>query len=160
MRWTLMVLVTVGALLAIAPAAHAATFTVTTFGDPVGAGCGVSGECESLRAAVAAAAQSPGPDTIVVPAFDIPARQVPADVLDALRDAHARGARLVSICGGAFALAAAGVLDGRRATTHWRLASTLASMYPAVDVDPDVLYGRVLTQCTELLHTLDDASAR
>ncbi|WP_426593468.1 DJ-1/PfpI family protein [Cellulomonas sp. McL0617] len=87
-------------------------------------------------------------DTIVVPAFDIPAREIPAAVLDALRSAHTRGARLVSICGGAFALAAAGVLDGRRATTHWRLASTMAALYPRVDVDPDVLYvdaGSVIT---------------
>jgi transcriptional regulator GlxA family with amidase domain len=55
---------------------------------------------------------------------------------------------MVSICTGAFALAAAGVLDGRRATTHWRDAALLAERHPAVDVDPDVLYvdeGRVLT---------------
>ena len=69
-------------------------------------------------------------------------------VLDALRSAHERGARMVSICTGAFALAAAGVLDGRRATTHWRDAAELAARHPRVDVEPGVLYideGQVLT---------------
>ena len=66
----------------------------------------------------------------------------------ALRAAHARGARIVSICSGAFALAGAGLLDGRRATTHWRYAGLLRERFPAVEVDPDVLYvdhGDVLT---------------
>jgi transcriptional regulator GlxA family with amidase domain len=69
-------------------------------------------------------------------------------VLAALRRAHQRGARMVSICTGAFALAQAGILDGRRAATHWRYASQLATSFPAVTVDPDVLYvdeGQVLT---------------
>ena len=57
----------------------------------------------------------------------------PAEVLDALRAAHARGARVASICTGAFVLAAAGLLDGRRATTHWAHAAQLAERYPAVD---------------------------
>ena len=73
----------------------------------------------------------------------------PAPVLDALQAAHARGARMVSICTGAFALAAAGILDGRRATTHWRDAAELAARYPRIDVEPGVLYideGDVLTQ--------------
>jgi len=66
-------------------------------------------------------------------------------VLDALRNTNAR---MVSICTGAFALAAAGVLDGRRATTHWRDARDLAARFPRVRVEPDVLYvdeGDVLT---------------
>jgi transcriptional regulator GlxA family with amidase domain len=87
-------------------------------------------------------------DTVLVPGFD-PHLRVPAvPVLEALRAAHARGARMVSICTGAFALAAAGVLDGRRATTHWRDAGDLAAAYPAVAVEPGVLYideGAVLT---------------
>jgi len=79
-------------------------------------------------------------DTVVVPAFLRPERDFPAPVLDALRAAHASGARVVSICAGAFALAAAGLLDGRRATTHWVFTDQLAARYPAVTVDPDVLY--------------------
>ena len=72
----------------------------------------------------------------------------PAAVLEALRAAHARGARVASICTGAFVLAHAGLLDGRRATTHWAYAERLAERYPAVTVDPGVLYvdeGDVLT---------------
>jgi AraC family transcriptional activator FtrA len=87
-------------------------------------------------------------DTIIVPgSADV--HGDPADaVLDALRAAHARGARLVSICSGAFVLAAAGLLDGLTAATHWRYAALLHSRFPRVDVDPDVLYrdhGQILT---------------
>ncbi|MFC5004585.1 GlxA family transcriptional regulator [Dactylosporangium cerinum] len=60
--------------------------------------------------------------------------------LDAFRAAHARGAIVASHCVGAYLLAAAGLLDGRRATTHWRFAAGLAARYPSVTVDPDVLY--------------------
>jgi len=69
-------------------------------------------------------------------------------VLDVLRDAVDRGAWVLSLCSGAFALAASGVLDGRRATTHWMYAQELAESHPAIDVDPDVLYvqdGRIIT---------------
>ncbi|MFD9128860.1 DJ-1/PfpI family protein, partial [Kitasatospora sp. NPDC059571] len=74
--------------------------------------------------------------------------QVSPGLLDALRTAHARGARIVSICSGAFALAAAGLLDGLPATTHWRYAELLQQRHPLIRVDPDVLYvdnGSVLT---------------
>jgi len=86
--------------------------------------------------------------TIVIPGWegiDVP---VPQAILDALRAAHARGARLLSICSGAFVLAATGLLDGRRATTHWRYAEALQHRYPKICVDPNVLYvdeGSVLT---------------
>jgi AraC family transcriptional regulator, transcriptional activator FtrA len=69
-------------------------------------------------------------------------------VADVVRAADARGAWLLSVCSGSFVLAASGVLDGRRATTHWKYAATMAQMYPDIDVDPDVLYvqdGHVIT---------------
>ncbi|HEY6891778.1 MAG TPA: helix-turn-helix domain-containing protein [Solirubrobacter sp.] len=89
-----------------------------------------------------------GADTVLVPGFTPHLRVPDAPVLDALRAAHERGARMVSICTGAFALAAAGILDGRRATTHWRDAADLAARHPRIDVEPSVLYiddGDVLT---------------
>ncbi|MBT9607952.1 helix-turn-helix domain-containing protein [Microbacterium sp.] len=61
-------------------------------------------------------------------------------VLDLVRRVHARGAWLLSVCSGSFVLADSGVLDGRRATTHWRYAPLMARMYPRIEVDPDVLY--------------------
>ena len=64
----------------------------------------------------------------------------PAELLAALRRAVARGARVLSVCSGAFILGEAGLLDGRRCTTHWRSAAELARRYPAAKVDPDVLY--------------------
>ncbi len=87
-------------------------------------------------------------DTVLVPGFSPHDRPLQPRVLSALARAHEGGARMVSICTGAFALAQAGILDGRRAATHWRHASELAASFPAVNVDPDVLYvdeGQVLT---------------
>jgi AraC family transcriptional activator FtrA len=87
-------------------------------------------------------------DTVVVPGIGDRAWPLPEAALDALRAAAARGARVASICTGAFVLAAAGLLDGRRATTHWQYASLLARSFPRVAVDPGVLYvdeGDVLT---------------
>lgn len=72
----------------------------------------------------------------------------PADLVGAVRAAHRTGARVVSLCSGAFVLAAAGILDGRPATTHWLYADEMARRYPAVQLDPAVLYvddGDVLT---------------
>lgn len=87
-------------------------------------------------------------DTVVVPGYASPDRRPPEPVLAALRTAAENGARLISICTGAFALASAGLLDGKRATTHWREAAQLATRFPAIDVDASVLFvdeGSVLT---------------
>ncbi len=87
-------------------------------------------------------------ETIVVPGYANLFAPPPAEALDALRAAGRRGARLMSVCTGAFCLAHAGVLDGRRATTHWAWARELAARFPAVEVEPDALYvdeGDVLT---------------
>ncbi|MFF3321225.1 helix-turn-helix domain-containing protein [Streptomyces sp. NPDC002889] len=97
-----------------------------------------------------------GADTVIVPSVpeacvdaDAP---IPAELVDALRAAAAAGSRMVSLCTGAFALAAAGLLDGRRATAHWQHTRELAARHPEVVVDDSVLYtdertgdGHVLT---------------
>ncbi|MFD5769138.1 helix-turn-helix domain-containing protein [Streptomyces sp. NPDC127049] len=87
-------------------------------------------------------------DTVIVPGWADVDADPPAELVDAVRAAHAAGARIVSLCTGAFVLASAGLLDGRRATTHWAHTDVLAARHPAVEVDPDVLYvdeGSVLT---------------
>jgi AraC family transcriptional activator FtrA len=84
----------------------------------------------------------------VIPGWRGPDAPVPAPLIAALRAAHARGCRLVSICSGAFVLAAAGLLTGKRATTHWHHAEKLKSRHPDIQVVSDVLYvdeGLVLT---------------
>lgn len=78
--------------------------------------------------------------TVIVPGWEPTGAPVPDRVLEALLAAHARGARLLSICSGAFVLAQTGLLDGRHATTHWRHLDALAAAYPRVRVDRDVLY--------------------
>ncbi|MFI7149221.1 GlxA family transcriptional regulator [Nonomuraea sp. NPDC050022] len=79
-----------------------------------------------------------GADTVL--AVGSGGEQAPPEVLDALRRAAAGGARIASLCTGAFVLAQAGLLDGRRATTHWGLADDLATRFPSIEVRPDVLF--------------------
>jgi transcriptional regulator GlxA family with amidase domain len=87
-------------------------------------------------------------DIVTITAWELFSRVPTPQLLDAFRAAHANGALIVSQCTGAFVLAAAGLLDGQRATTHWRYAGELAARYPAVQVDPMVLYvdnGQIIT---------------
>ncbi|MFQ3789000.1 GlxA family transcriptional regulator [Halomonas sp. A29] len=87
-------------------------------------------------------------NTVIVPGIEDPSVAVPKPVLAALRQAWKRGARMASICSGAFVLAATGLLDGRRATTHWVGTAKLAELYPQITVEPDVLFvdeGRIIT---------------
>jgi transcriptional regulator GlxA family with amidase domain len=98
----------------------------------------VDGRLDQVRAA----------DTVIVPGFDPPLQALPRDVLSALVEARDQGRRVASICNGSFALAAAGILDGLHATTHWQHTDELERAFPAVHVDRDVLYvdeGNVLT---------------
>ncbi|WP_354036017.1 transcriptional regulator FtrA [Citrobacter sp. UYEF32] len=87
-------------------------------------------------------------DTIIVPGWRGAQMPVPETLCQALRQAHQRGCRIMSICSGVFVLAAAGLLNGRKATTHWRYTDLLRQRYPAIKVLEDALYydeGRVMT---------------
>lgn len=106
-----------------------------------------------------------GAGTVIVPTWRNPAERPSEELLQALRAAHRRGARMVGLCLGAFVLGYAGLLDARRATTHWLLADEFAQRFPTVDVAPEVLYvdeGDVVTSagtaagldcCLHLLRT-------
>src|SRR5215470_5109796 len=86
--------------------------------------------------------------TIVIPGWKGPQETPPKELIQRLCRAYSRGARLVSICSGVFVLAATGLLDGKRATTHWRYVDALKARYPQIHVEPDVLYvdeGRIMT---------------
>ncbi len=86
--------------------------------------------------------------TIVLPGWKSPHERPPVELLRALVAAHKRGARLMSICSGAFVLGYSGLLDGRRATTHWRYVDAFRSLFPRVELVPDVLYvdeGQLIT---------------
>ncbi len=116
--------------------------TVSLDGEPVRAQFGgrvdPDGGLRQLRSAA----------TVIIPGWAGIDVAVPDALIAALRSAHRKGARLLSICSGAFVLAATGLLDGQRATTHWRYAEALGRRFPSVEVDPDVLYvdaGQVLT---------------
>jgi AraC family transcriptional activator FtrA len=95
-----------------------------------------------------------GADIVIVPGWPTGDSTVPAPIAAACRAAHARGARLVSICSGAFLLAELGLLDGRRATTHWRYTPLLARRYPKIAVVEDVLY----TDCGDVLTSAGSAA--
>lgn len=109
-------------------------------------------------------------DTVIVPACADVDEPPPPELVEAVRTAHAAGARVASLCTGAFVLGAAGLLDGRRATTHWAHAAELSARHPLAEVDADVLYtdnGSVLTAagkaaavdlCLHLIH-LDHGAA-
>lgn len=87
-------------------------------------------------------------DTVIIPGLDDAGRRIRPAVLAAIRTAWAKGARIASICSGAFVLAETGLLDGRRATTHWMGTAELARRFPRITVDPDVLFvdeGRIIT---------------
>ncbi|MGL4635043.1 MAG: transcriptional regulator FtrA [Beijerinckiaceae bacterium] len=87
-------------------------------------------------------------DLIIVPGWRAAHAEVPAPLQEALKRAHARDARVASLCLGVFVLAASGLLTGKRATTHWRYSKALAERYPTITVEPDVLYidnGQTLT---------------
>lgn len=91
----------------------------------------------------AAAADVRAADTLVIPGGDIyPRTPIAPELAEAARTLAARSARVASVCTGAFILAAAGGLDGKRATTHWRVAAQLARRHPAVRVEPDAIYVR------------------
>ncbi len=110
-------------------------------------------------------------DIIIVPSWDLAAGPADETLLEALRAAHRRGARLVGLCLGAFLLAEAGLLSGRPATTHWRWAGAFSERFPAVQLDANVLYvddGGILTSagtvagldcCLHLLRTLAGSEA-
>jgi transcriptional regulator GlxA family with amidase domain len=103
-----------------------------------GLACPVPYDLEAVKAA----------DLVIIPNWRDPREPPPPALLDALRAAQANGARVAGLCSGAFVLAAAGLLDGRPATTHWAHAGLLARMYPKIDVRPAQLYidgGDVLT---------------
>lgn len=87
-------------------------------------------------------------EIVIVPSWRDTGERPPQALLAALRHAHQRGALIVGLCLGSFVLAAAGLLDGRKATTHWHWADVLASRYPSIMVNPDVLYiddGHIIT---------------
>ena len=87
-------------------------------------------------------------DTIIVPGWRGVDAPVPPRLIAQLQAAHARGARICSICTGAFVLAAAGLLEGKRVTTHWRYTDLLATMYPQLSIQPNELYvdqGQIVT---------------
>lgn len=81
-----------------------------------------------------------GMDMVIVPGWDVPEHAPEPELLTALQNAHAAGSRIVGLCMGTFVVAAAGLLENRPATTHWRWAADFQRLYPTVQMDKDVLY--------------------
>jgi transcriptional regulator GlxA family with amidase domain len=149
-------------------ATGAPTFTVTAIAAeraPVMTTAGVEIRASHDLAAVLDA------DVVIIPTWRDPTEIPPPRVLKTIRDAHDRGVTVVGLCLGTFVVAAAGLLDGRRAATHWYHAETLAALHPAVEVDASVLFvdhGDVLTSagtaagidaCLHLVRTAHGAEA-
>ncbi|WP_330327570.1 GlxA family transcriptional regulator [Streptomyces pseudovenezuelae] len=103
-----------------------------------------------MRIAVdGSAADQADPDTLLVPGGDIyPRTAVTRDLAEATGDLAARAGRVASVCSGAFVLGATGLLDGRRATTHWKIAGELATRHPKARIEPDAIYVRDGTMYT------------
>ncbi|KUM84771.1 MULTISPECIES: GlxA family transcriptional regulator [Streptomyces] len=103
-----------------------------------------------MRIAVdGSAADQADPDTLLVPGGDIyPRTPVTRDLAEATGDLAARAGRVASVCSGAFVLGATGLLDGRRATTHWKIAGELATRHPKARIEPDAIYVRDGTMYT------------
>ncbi|MGW5046993.1 GlxA family transcriptional regulator [Streptomyces griseoluteus] len=97
-----------------------------------------------MRIAVdSSAATQPDPDTFLMPGGDVyPRTPVTRDLVEAARDLAARSGRVASVCSGAFVLGATGLLDGKRATTHWKITDRLAALHPRTRVEPDAIYVR------------------
>ena len=108
---------------------------IGTFGSPIAVNCGDWQVSTPWRLEDLADV-----DTVIVAAWSDHEEPAPPEVLEAVRGVYERGGRVVSVCTGAFLLAEAGLLDGRRATTHWMHAAELAKRFPAIEVDPDVLF--------------------
>ncbi|HEY0799911.1 MAG TPA: helix-turn-helix domain-containing protein [Steroidobacteraceae bacterium] len=105
--------------------------------------CGLTGTVQSTRCSITVThsmATLRHADTIIVAGVEDVAAPIPLTVISALQRAAARRCRIASICTGAFVLAAADLLDGRRATTHWKAAAELAHRYPDIEVDAGVLF--------------------
>jgi putative intracellular protease/amidase len=102
-------------------------------------------------------------DVVIVPSWLGPDVEVPKDLTAAIADAYSGGALVVGLCRGTFVLAAAGVLNGQRATTHWTLTQQLATSYPDITVEPDVIYvdsGRVVTSALGPSHRASASPSR
>ncbi|MER7309577.1 GlxA family transcriptional regulator [Streptomyces griseoluteus] len=106
-------------------------------------GAGIASSIGMRIAVDGSATTQPDPDTFLMPGGDVyPRTPVTRDLVEAARDLAARSGRVASVCSGAFVLGATGLLDGKRATTHWKIADRLAALHPRTRVEPDAIYVR------------------